>query len=164
MKDLGKRKGLKMIKIFFAFILIAALWGCNHNYEMKESGGKLYRLNKKTGVVYVVESKSLIPLPEWTGEDRQALAWAKANPSDPRADKILKKLEDKGLLDRKDSPWLNDPIVNVIDKDTIISFYAYLGGNPSDSNNWKFSGPSFLTDKQMDELTNTHKPWEKYHH
>jgi len=51
-----------MIKSIINVFILLLLVGCNGNYEMKESNGKLYRINKNTGNVDLIEGKNIIPL------------------------------------------------------------------------------------------------------
>jgi hypothetical protein len=86
-----------MVRTLLTLTLLALLLGCGSNFEMKETGGKLYRLNTKTGEIDLIEGQTLVriqkestPLSKnLTEKDQQAIQWARANPNDPRANKIL---------------------------------------------------------------------------
>ena len=49
-----------MIKRIVPVLILVLFAGCTDNYEMKETGGKLYRLNKRTGDIDLVDGLSLV--------------------------------------------------------------------------------------------------------
>ena len=88
-----------MIRILAVVFLFAILVGCANNYEMKETGGKLYRLNKRTGDIDLVNGISLVRLQKIeSSNNQQALQWARQNPDDPRSKEILERLGFSGTL------------------------------------------------------------------
>jgi|WetSurMetagenome_2_1015567.scaffolds.fasta_scaffold23178_6 hypothetical protein len=49
-----------MLTKILPFIFLLLIAGCSDNYDIKESEGKLYRINKRTGDVDLINGKSLI--------------------------------------------------------------------------------------------------------
>src|SRR5271157_2070126 len=104
-----------MIRILTTIFIFALLMGCIDNYDMKEAGGKLYRMNKRTGEVDIVEGNSITPITTMTAKDKQAMEWVKTHSND---DSLYYKY--------------SNPATG-----TIREGYRFLGGNQTDSTRWE---------------------------
>jgi hypothetical protein len=161
-----------MIRILTTIFMFALLMGCIDNYDMKEAGGKVYRMNKRTGEVDIVEGNSITPITTITAKDKQAIEWAKTHSNDTRANKILAangidtyttqsgnrftRVQDKKndsvskarFFDSLDYKYSN-PATG-----TIKDGYRFLGGNQTDSTRWE----------PVQSILNTmkHKPGDRW--
>ena len=171
-----------MIKHIVPSILLVLLVGCSDNFEMQETGGKLYRLNKKTGSVDIIEGHSITQLqlkssPNVNYDSIAIMCGAVGveGYSEQKIDSLRNKYAVSKKMTAKDSEamgWAianpNDPRANkifaVLGIDT-TGIYHYIGGNLADSASWK---PSILTDEKItwyEKEVNSGKfisPWKRY--
>jgi|WetSurMetagenome_2_1015567.scaffolds.fasta_scaffold299427_2 hypothetical protein len=120
-----------MIRTLLAFSILALCIGCTENYELKENGGKLYRLNKKTGTIDVVEGNTITRLPEGSPNDPLGLFTPKEKAKRQNKSHVLK--DSTQLRHEFDSLWNKHSIPGT---GIIKDGYRFLGGNPSDSSQW----------------------------
>ncbi len=124
-------------KLIFVFAL-CIITGCNDNYEMKEAGGRLYRLNKRTGDIDLVDGQSIIrvqkkQLPKDSASLRREFdsLWKKY--STPKEGATSKDYLDEVRTRRR--------IQNAPPLGTIKGGYRFLGGDPADSTRWESLKP-----------------------
>jgi hypothetical protein len=123
-----------MINKIISILLFFVFFGCNDNYEMKETGGKLYRLNKRTGDIDLVEGQSITRVQK------------KQSPKDSASmhrefDSLWKKYSAP-----KEGATAQDYLAEVRTRrriheappsGTIKEGYRFLGGDPVDSTRWE---------------------------
>lgn len=142
------------MRLFTTVIVSMLILGCVNNYEMKETGGKLYRLNKKTGDIDLVSGECLIRL------------------------KNRKQLDSISFKREFDSLWNNTPSklnkvggdtlteTEIVGKDTLLGLHRYKGGDPTDSLNWELSPIVTNEDRMLyeNEVKNGKyiTPWRRF--
>jgi hypothetical protein len=120
-----------MIRILLVISIFILCIGCTDNYEMKETGGKLYRLNKKTGALDIVQGNTIIRLPEGSKGDPLGLFTPEENAK--RIDKSHVPKDSATLRREFDSLWNKASTPEI---GTIKDGYRFTGGNPADSSRW----------------------------
>jgi hypothetical protein len=105
-----------MFRILAAVFVFALFVGCVDNYEMKEAGGKLYRLNKRTGDVDLVQGRALIRLQKGALPANSCTPADKGSPSESGAARRIPGAPPAG---------------------TVQDGYRFVGGDPADSTQWE---------------------------
>jgi hypothetical protein len=153
-----------MIKTLVTVFLLAFFIGCADNYETREAGGKLYRLNKRTGNIDILDGKLLTRISNSAPNDSSGLLTSKENVKHANN----KMITDKKLIEKYRKKDSNSPAVGENDEvgdafplqcrlpaGTQVDGWFYKGGIGADRNNW--IPDTVLTDKQMEA-----QPWKLF--